>query len=172
MSYKLLFLSFNLISKKQNNSVQIMIILFDFEIFTAHWKYAEAKDLERGLIFFVLNAFVYLCYCFQKPLKVKKSEMPGIEPSTVCIDRSGLVMTNPAAFPDVFVSIFLALDLDTVTLETCKQVSMARHDFIQGYLWQSAKVLVSDYNFDLWLFFQTGRVFDENCRILMTFNNI
>jgi hypothetical protein len=52
-------------------------------------------------------------------------------------------MSNPSAFPDVFVSIFLALELDSGCLDTCRKVSRAWNDFIRGYLWQSAKVAVS-----------------------------
>ena len=72
----------------------------------------------------------------------KIQKMPSAEASKT-FDWAGHVMSNPSAYPDVFVSIFLALDLETVTLDNCERVSGSWRDFIRGYLWQSARVLVS-----------------------------
>ncbi len=67
--------------------------------------------------------------------------MPSAKASKT-FDWAGHVMSNPSAYPDVFVSIFLALDLETVTLDICERVSGSWRDFIRGYLWQSTRVLV------------------------------
>ena len=57
-------------------------------------------------------------------------------------DLVSLVMSHPASYPDVFISIFLALELDSATMETCRKVSAAWSTFIRGYLWQSERVMV------------------------------
>ena len=55
----------------------------------------------------------------------------------------GAVMRHPYAYPEVFVSIFLGLDLDINVLTQCATVCRAWRDFIHGYLWNSERVKVS-----------------------------
>ena len=50
-----------------------------------------------------------------------------------------LVMSNPSAFPDVFVGVLLALDLSPRALETFAGVCTQWRDFVRGYLWRSER---------------------------------
>ena len=52
-------------------------------------------------------------------------------------------MQHPYAYPEVFVSVFLGLDLDVTILAECATVCRAWRDFIHGYLWNSERVKVS-----------------------------
>ena len=52
-------------------------------------------------------------------------------------------MRHPYAYPEVFVSIFLGLDLDVNILAQCATVCRAWRDFIHGYLWNSERVKVN-----------------------------
>ena len=52
-------------------------------------------------------------------------------------------MRHPYAYPEVFVSIFLGLDLDVSILAQCATVCRAWRDFIHGYLWNSERVKVN-----------------------------
>ena len=51
-------------------------------------------------------------------------------------------MRHPYAYPEVFVSIFLSLDLDVSVLTQCSTVCRSWRDFIHGYLWNSERVKV------------------------------
>ena len=53
-------------------------------------------------------------------------------------------MQHPYAYPEVFVSVFLGLDLDVTILAECATVCRAWRDFIHGYLWNSERVKVRD----------------------------
>ena len=55
----------------------------------------------------------------------------------------GSVMRHPYAYPEVFVSIFLSLDLDVSVLTQCSTVCRSWRDFIHGYLWNSERVKVT-----------------------------
>ena len=57
-------------------------------------------------------------------------------------------MQHPYAYPEVFISIFLGLDLDVNILAQCATVCRAWRDFIHGYLWNSERVKVCDLFFN------------------------
>ena len=76
-------------------------------------------------------------------------------------------MRHPYAYPEVFISVFLGLDLDVAILGQCATVCRAWRDFIHGYLWNSERVAVSEYVlfFIIHLSFQHGLSYGMSCNI-------